>query len=138
MPRKRKRARKGVGGGRKPTDIPSEEQIELLRYVADVSARQGRPPSLKEAADALGKATTSVHSLAARLLRAGLLKWEPGKARTMMVVPERAASYFFLADVRKAISDNGAALTAFSKEVAGLFAAWQSARSAKATSITAG
>lgn len=50
------------------------------------SAAKGYPPSLRQVAQQVGRATSTVWGACQRLREAGYIDWEPGTARTIRVI----------------------------------------------------
>jgi len=71
----------------------SERQEQVLQFIRDVVGRRGYPPSIREIGAAAGLQSTSTvaHHLAV-LQRKGYLHRDPGRPRTMEVLPDPAAA----------------------------------------------
>jgi len=71
--------------------VLSKRQEEMLRFIRDVVGRRGYPPSIREIGEAVGLQSTSTvaHHLKA-LQRKGYLHRDPGRPRTMEVLPDPA------------------------------------------------
>ncbi len=65
----------------------TERQRQTLRYIAETVAERGYPPSVREACEALGLASSStVHSHLKALQRKGYIKVDPTKPRAIEVL----------------------------------------------------
>lgn len=72
----------------------SARQRELYRYLESCGRREGRFPSYREIADALGwKSTNTVSYHIDRLVREGLLEKDPGKVRSFRLRRYRRSRY---------------------------------------------
>lgn len=59
---------------------------ELILAAIGESAASGRAPSLRELADAAGlRSISGVHRYLRELRAAGLIDWEPGRPRTLVL-----------------------------------------------------
>ena len=59
-------------------NLPTDRQAQLLACVVQLGARSGRPPTIRELAEACGiRSTNGVHSQLKALRRKGLLSWQP-------------------------------------------------------------
>ncbi len=73
----------------------TERQLQTLRYIAETVTERGYPPSVREACEALGLASSStVHSHLKALQRKGYIKVDPTKPRAIEVLfdPETGLS----------------------------------------------
>jgi repressor LexA len=71
----------------------SKRQEEMLRYIRDVVGRRGYPPSIREIGEALGLQSTSTVAHHLKVLqRKGYLHRDPGRPRTMEVLPDPATA----------------------------------------------
>ena len=74
-----------------PDGTLSRRQEEMLQYIRDVVGRHGFPPSIREIGDALGLQSTSTVAHHLKVLqRKGYLHRDPGRPRTMEVLPDPA------------------------------------------------
>ena len=75
-----------------PERALSKRQEKILQYIRDVVGRCGYPPSIREIGDAVGlQSTSSVSYQLGELERKGYLHRDPGRPRTMEVLPDPAA-----------------------------------------------
>jgi repressor LexA len=58
-------------------------QTETLDVILGFIARKGYSPSLSEIAEEMGVAVSAVHGSLTRLRRAGMVTWDPNRARTL-------------------------------------------------------
>jgi repressor LexA len=74
-----------------PEGALSKRQDEMLQYIRDVVGRRGYPPSIREIGEALGLQSTSTVAHHLKVLqRKGYLHRDPGRPRTMEVLPDPA------------------------------------------------
>ena len=103
--RKRRRVDRGKSGRPVAGEL-TQQQLELLEFIAKYAAEHGHAPSLADAAKALRKSTATVHGLLVCLVRLGYVKHQTGTARTMTVMPEKAKPHLFLATARRMLVEN--------------------------------
>ena len=83
------------------TDKITEKQQQILSFLKQEILTRGFPPSVREICAAVGlQSTSSVHSHLAQLEKAGYIRRDPDKSRTIEILDEefqdlrRAAEVF--------------------------------------------
>lgn len=66
------------------TDRGEQQRRKIIQFVADFARRQGYGTSVRDIANGVGLAPTTVHYHVETLVKAGQLRREPGKPRTIL------------------------------------------------------
>ncbi|MFR4978685.1 MAG: LexA family protein, partial [Butyricicoccus sp.] len=73
-------------------DNLNEKQRQILKYIAEATARQGYPPSVREIGKHVGlRSSSSVHAHLMKLREEGYLEQETRKTRSLVVKGVAAA-----------------------------------------------
>jgi DNA-binding IclR family transcriptional regulator len=70
-----------------PLPLGPDAAADLLRALAGYHTQAGRSPSIQELAASMGLPRTTLHHRLTVLRRQGLLRWEPGQPRTLVITP---------------------------------------------------
>jgi DNA-binding IscR family transcriptional regulator len=68
-----------------PEPLGRDAATDVLRALAAYHTRAGRAPSIQELSDAMDMPRTTLYHRLTVLKRAGLLRWEPGMPRTLIL-----------------------------------------------------
>lgn len=64
---------------------PTQRQQQIRQVIIDMTKERGYPPSMREIAERVGCAPSSIHAVVERLVAQGTLARTPGVARSITV-----------------------------------------------------